>query len=205
MDMHDLAARLEAIVAHATAVTLGEETAAAIDEVALLAALATACKEAFEYPAEMTPVLQRIEAALDDALTRAEETLANAATTYRFTTIKWRPDPPAMPREIVAFVVRDRLHATRVSCGYLVAKARYESLRRPEDRCDCAARIESSFLHHRPEGPLELIDSAGVPHAAMDYLWRCQACGTRWHEEEAHDDMGSRSSWRLASADATKA
>ncbi len=87
----------------------------------------------------------------------------------------------------------------------MIAKARYEALRKPGDACDCAARIGAPFRSGRPNAPLDLLDSDGVPYAAMDYLYVCKACGTKWFEEEGHDDMGSHSTWSIAPSDATKA
>lgn len=182
-DACELASRLESIAGQAAALTVGDETAAALDQATLLAALDAACDEAEGRPAEMMPVLERLEAALAAALDRALDDRDRAPTRHRQGTIRRRPDPPAVPRAMVPFLVRDRLRASRENCLYLLARARYRALRGRDDRCDCAARIAAVFLFHRPDAPLELVDSAGVP------LWRCRACGTSWREEDGHDHL----------------
>jgi hypothetical protein len=205
--IRDLAETLEAIVTDAIALTTGDPAARSIDAAALLATMSSAVQDVIAHAAEIVPVLTRLDAALDTVVAKAPQELVEAHGRYEIAHFKKRhPDSPEipMPREIAAFVVRRWLQDVRASCAYELARARYRALRMPGDRCDCRARVESSFFY-RPEAPLTLLDSAGVPFAAMDYLWKCDACGTKWFEDEGHDDMGSHSTWRLAPSDATEA
>jgi hypothetical protein len=199
---------LEALVSDSIAITTNDPAATSIDEKALLAKLASAWQGVMDAAGEIIPVLERLDAKLSAALAMAPRELENKNMSYIVATLKMQhPDLPqiSMPREIAAFVVCDRIRRAKQSCHYVLVKGRYESLRRSDDRCDCQARAQSSFFFGRPEGPLELMDSAGVPYAAMDYLWQCRACGTKWFEDEGHDDMGSHSTWRLAPSDAMNA
>lgn len=203
--MNELIARLEGLVACAIDITLGDPAAAPRDETSLMEALKAACSDAQKSPVEMIPVLEQLEARLDAALPHAPGGVKEAASDYRFSIMKWRPDPPPMPRAVTGFIARDVVQGTRRNCIYYLAKANYESLRRPGVACDCAARIAAAFLYHAPEAPLEEIDSWGAYPLVSDALYRCKACGTKWREQQAMDDLGSRSTWTLAPADATKA
>ena len=198
MTMSAFVSKLEAIAQAAIAVTLDEPGAATVHGQELIAELATALECVRTRPHEMLPVVEHVLAVIESAVVKAPQPIARMASSHLSDTFKWRRDMPRMPNKIVAFVVRDRLRIAREKCSYLLAKARYEALCKTGDRCDCAARVAACFMFHRPTGPLDLEDSSGVPFAAMDYRWRCKACGTRWHEEEGHDDNGSQSTWCLA-------
>ncbi len=204
--MTDLTARLASLVADAIAITLDDPAAAGLDETQVMDALRSACAHDKERPADLLPVLEQLLARLDAALAHARDGLEREASRYRFSIMKWRPEMPAMPRAVTAFVARDTLRRTQGNCVYYLAEAHYQALRRPGDRCDCAARIAAGFLYHEPEAPLETIDHDGAAYPlAMDTLHRCTACGTRWHQAEAMDDRGTWSTWTVAPADATKA
>ena len=205
MNKRDLVDRLEAIVSRACALSLGEPASGTIDEKAMIQDFSDRCHEVGLLAAEMVPDLERMEVRLKATLSQVPESVRQAATAHRFENIKWRPDPTPMPREIAAFVVLDGIEAARRNCLYLLARARYEELQRGGPACDCSARLEAGFLTGRPLGPLRLLDSIGVPFAAMDYLWICKVCGQKWSAEEAHDDMGEHTSWRAAAVDATRA
>jgi hypothetical protein len=199
-------ATLDAIVDDALAVTIGAPTASTIDELEVIRRLEAALSELVTRATEMSPglvgVLDTLTAKLVERLKGMPKDVEHAAFRHRAATLKWRPDPPTMPRAITAFMVLESLRVARATCIYETAKARYQALRTPGDRCDCAARIGAHFLYGRPEAPLELVDSSGVAYAAMEYLWRCQACGVNWHEDESHDDFGSHSAWTPAPREA---
>ena len=201
----DMVERLGTLVACAIAITNGDPSADTVDEHALLAELSSVVEESIERADEMVPVIERLEDILRAALAGLSDDSKLAAARYSSSLVKWQQALPVMPRPTTAFVACDRLHNALERRRYQLAQARYEALRAPDDRCDCAPRMAASFLSSRPTGPLVLIDSSGVPYAAMNYLWQCGACGMKWFEEEGHDDMGADSSWQPAASDASKA
>ena len=205
MSKPDLVRRLEAIVSKACALSLGEPASDTIDEKAMLEELGRRCEEAGLLAADIVRDLERMEDRLKTAISQLPRSVGEAAMDYRVKHLKWRPDPVPMPREIAAFVVLEEVEGARRNCLYRVAKSRYEELRKHRDTCDCSARLEAGFFTGRPEGPLRLLHSIGVPFAAMDHFWVCEACGQKWTEEESHDDMGTHVSWRAAAQDATLA
>jgi hypothetical protein len=199
-----LVERLEAIVSDATALTMGEAAAASIDEKALMTMLSSASKEMMDHAGGNVPILEQLEARLEATLARAPNGLSDLAMDYQRATLKWRPDPPAMPREIAAFVVLERLQTARESCLYLLAKERHQALRNPGDRCDCAARVAAAFFFGQPEGPLKQLDSSGVPYAAMDYLLESEPMSS-WDSSSSHLVPHALQSQRLAPSDAVRA
>ena len=201
-DKRHLVARFETIVSSAIAVTMAHPVASEIDVGPLMTDLAAALAEMKDRPAELLPMLQPLQARLRLELASAPDEIYVVASDFHYAEMSFRP--PSMPREIVAFVVQDRLASASRRCQYGVAEARYQSLRKASDPCDCAARVEASFFYE-PLGPLKLLDSVGVPHVAMDYLWLCEACGTKWFKDEMHDDGGAHETWRLAPPDAERA
>jgi hypothetical protein len=204
MTKRDLVERLEAIVSNACALSLCEPASGAIDERAMLQEFENRWLEVGLLAGDIVPDLERMEDRLKATISQLPESVGRAARDYRISNLKWRPDPVPMPREIAAFVVLERVEAAQWNCRYLLAKARYDELREGE-ACDCSARMEAGFFSGRPQGPLRLLDSIGVPYAAMFYLWICQICGQKWNEEEAPDDMSANISWRPAAKDATRA
>lgn len=204
MTRRELVERLEATVSNACAMSLGHPASDTIDEKVMIEELENRCHEAQLHAADIVPDLERMEARLKATISELPDSIGEAAWTHRVNTLKWRPDPIPMPRAIAVFVVLERIEIARSSCLYLLARARYEELRQGH-ACDCSARMEADFLHGDPSGPLRLLDSIGVPFAAMDHLWVCETCGQKWAQEEGHDDAGVHTSWRPAAADATQA
>jgi hypothetical protein len=148
----DLIERLDAIVARAIAVTKGDPAAARVDESALLAELSATTEESMERTGEMVPVLERLEGVLRAALAELPYDSEQAAFRYDVSMLKWQPIPPVMPRLATAFVACDRLHIALERRRYQLAKARYDALRAPGDRCDCAAKGRRNVLRARAYG-----------------------------------------------------
>lgn len=196
---------LEQLVARAIAVTQGVPSAATVDETALLAELSVATEETLERADGMVPVIEQLLRELAVTLGAMPDDVFHAATQYEVSRLKWQPRRPAMPRLATAFVACDQLHRALDRWRYRRAKTQYDALLSPGRACDCTARLQASFFAHRPGGQLILLDTSGVAYAAMDYLWQCQACGTKWFQHEGYDDIGAHSTWEPAPTEASNA
>lgn len=196
---------LEHLVARAIAVTQGVPSAATVDETALLAELSVATEETLERADGMVPVIERLVRELAVVLAGMPDNVLHAAAQYEVSRLKWQPGRPAMPRLATAFVACDQLHRAVERWRSRRAKARYEALSVLAAICDCAARLGASYFAHRPAGELTLLHTSGVEYAAMEYLWQCQACGTKWYQHKGYDDVGAHSTWEPASTEASNA
>jgi len=194
---HDLVEQLNDITARALAVTMGDPTAAMVDESALLAELSAATNEILSRAEEMASVLDHLAGALQTALANAPEPSKQAAHKYTISMLKWQPDPPAMPRMASAFVVCDRLQSAAIGAdtSWRMRATRSCAHGRPlrlrsKDPCVVLRAPTGSSAY-----PARLNRSAvlcnGLP-------LQCSACGQKWFEHEANDDMGAvrRGSWR---------
>lgn len=110
-----LTEKLETLVARATAVTMGTDTAT--DASKLLDEANPLWTEIGEHAAEMLPVLDTITPNLEAALTNAPAAAKAALATYRSEAAEARFDRTEPPRAIVAFLVLDALKRIRAYCA----------------------------------------------------------------------------------------
>jgi rubrerythrin len=191
-----MTARLRKLVATAAAMTRGEAASAqGASELLNEIRLALAAMLNLEPAAE--PELEALERELLGAVNAASPSAQSEARSYQMENIKWRAEPPPIPTHIAAFLALEEIEIARTKLGHERLMERYESLRRPEDACDCRVRRDLA-LCSQPSAPLNQIELSGVPFAALETIWKCSACGTIWIEDESHDDMGRHVTWRIS-------
>jgi hypothetical protein len=110
-----LTVKLETLVARATAVTMGTDTAT--DASRLLDECDGLWAEIGEHAAEMLPVLGAIEQKLQATLTNAPAAAKAELASYRSAAAAARFDRIQPPRSIVAFMVLDALQRITAHCA----------------------------------------------------------------------------------------
>lgn len=110
-----LTEKLETLVARATAVTMGRDTAT--DASRLLAESNPLWSEIGEHAAEMLPVLDAITPKLEAELANAPAAVKTELDTYRSAAAEAKFDRIEPPRSIVAFMVLDGLMRIRSYCA----------------------------------------------------------------------------------------
>ena len=110
-----LTEKLETLIARATAVTMGTDTAT--DASQLLDESNALWTEIGAHAAEMLPVLGAIESKLQAALTNAPAAARAELASYRSAAAESRFDQSGPPRSIVVFMVLDALQRIRAYCA----------------------------------------------------------------------------------------
>ena len=110
-----LTVRLETLVARATAVTMGTDTAT--DASKLLDESNALWAEIGKHAAEMLPVLGAIEQKLQATLANAPAAAKAELASYRSAAAEARFDQIEPPRSIVAFMVLDAVQRIRAYCA----------------------------------------------------------------------------------------
>ena len=110
-----LTEKLETLIARATAVTMGTDTAT--DASKLLDESNALWAEIGQHGAEMLPVLGAIETKLQATLTSAPAAAKAELASYRSAAAAARFDPIEPPRSLVAFMVLDAIQRISAYCA----------------------------------------------------------------------------------------